>query len=365
VTLTCHDYMARLMEERMRSPLFLDQRVDQFLAQLVALLPADYQPAYLFDTGLFTLPYAWVDSEKVGREMQLLAETEGGCIRFRYDGTLLFENAVHLLGGEHQTVQATFAVSDWVDLQVGYNPLDYRNHVEVTYTPTREGQTQEIWKAQEIKRVRANSTTSMTAMFDRPVRNIVTPAADKDFVATTAGGIKKNSSVIIAITRYAQQAYIVIQNTGNVDLRMTWMSLRGRPILYGDEEKAEAADTSMAALRRGKRTHPIKDNLYIQDHDHAQALADYMLLRLQTPRMTVGIKNLDGMPWLEVFDRIEITEEAGDSLGEFFVGKIAWFYRRNGGFGMDIGAMPADLFGSSSFFTLGTDPLDGGKVYFF
>jgi hypothetical protein len=77
--------------------------------------------------------------------------------------------------------------------------------------------------------------------------------------------------------------------------------------------------------------------------------------------MAVRLNNVDDMPWLEIGDRVAVTEAAGLSVGEFFVQRMDWRYSPaagRGGMNMDLALLPADaLFPHTDYFTMGVNTL--------
>jgi len=133
-------------------------------------------------------------------------------------------------------------------------------------------------------------------------------------------------------------------------------------VIGGDVEKCEAEDSGALATQAGKVTMRIHRNRYIQTREHAQALADFLLERGQEPRSAPPIKNIDGMPWLQVGDRVALTEQGGTSVGQFFVQQIPWSWAPGAGMTMSPVCLPAGLFAYSDYFVMGTNTLGDGSA---
>lgn len=386
VTLTCLDKASRLLEYKARSTLFEGLRTDQIVEALTELIPASYRPTVaagtlVMDRGSFTIPYAWVDDEGLWDELSKIAEAEGGRIYYTsgggadVSGGLVFEGATHLLSGAHTTSVATFAVNDWTELSGAASWKDYKNHVEVHYLSYHVEHRQELWKATERHRVPAGGSISVRAQFNTPAYSIVDPVAAKDYIGVSAGGKLKTDSLTVAITKYAQQALLTIANAAAIDVSLVRLKLRGYPIVADDSQKvslllddngAIVSDPVSTAVKAGWRTLTIKDNPYIQSREHADALARFLLDRYKAARMAVQLSNLDDMPWLEIGDRVTVTEAAGASVGAFFVQRLDWRYNPNpgsGGMSMDVSLLPADsLFAYSDYFVLGVNTLGSASA---
>ena len=358
------------LQHQSKSPLYHNYRTDEFMQVLVNLLPVAIRPTLTADIGLFNLPWCWIDDENIWQEMSRLAEAEGGRIYFAPtdDNTLLFENATHFLLSPHTGSVATFAITDWQQLVVPASFQNYWNHVIVDYTPYRLAPRQVLWQhTGEILAVKPGATETVTARFDKPAWVVDDPVGDVDMIAVTSGGTRLQFStddeeyITVNVTTWAQQAELEIIN--NLDMTAFFVRLRlmGRPVESGDTEQVEATASGDLVDKAGKRTKHITGNPYIQTKEHAQALADFMLERGQEVRKAPPLVNLDGMPWLEIGDRVTVTEQGSTSLGDFFVNQIPWKWESGKGMSMSPVCMPAGLFAYDDYFILGTNTLGSGS----
>lgn len=345
---------------RGKSQLYRNVRTDQMAQYVVNLIPEAIRPTLTADVGLFSLPWAWVDDEDLWSELGLLAEAEGGRVYYSNaaDNTLIFENATHMLTAASSIAsQATFAINTYSSAQVPTDYLGYWNHVVVEYMPYKLHPRQVVWQASgQPLRVKPGATETIEAIFDHPVYELDTPVEDEDYIAVTAGGTRASSDVSLSVTSYAQQASIAVTNSGDMTVFLLRNRLMGRPVIAGDVEKCEATATGTLA-DRGKVTKYIPGNRYIQTREHAQALADFLLERGQEPRTAAPVRNIDWMPWLQVGDRVTLTEQGGASVGAFFVHQIPWTWIAGQGGHIDPVCLPAGLFAYDDYFVLGTNTL--------
>ena len=353
------------LEHKNKSQLYRNVRTDEMAQYVVNLLPTDIKPTLSADIGLFSLPWAWVDDENLWNELSLLAEAEGGRVYFSNtaDNTLLFENATHFLtGADHTSSVATFAISDYSSAQVPLSHKGYWNKVIVEYRPMKLHPWQPIWEQSgEPLRIKPGATETVKAVFDHPVYEVGTQVEDKDYIAVTAGGTRVSSDVSLVVTSYAQQASIAVTNNGNYTVFLVRHRLMGRPVIEGDVEKCEATASGDLVDQAGEITKEITANRYIQTREHAQALADFLLERGQEPRSSPPIQNIDGMPWLQVGDKVTLTEQGGTSVGEFFVQQIQLSWTPQG-MSMTPTCLPAGIFAYDDYFVLGTNTLGDGSA---
>lgn len=368
VDLVALDYGSLLAAHKARSPLYHNYRVDQLIEAYVALLPEAIRPTVQADKGMMTIPWHYLDDDSIFGEISRLAEAEGGRIYFDYQGQLIFENAAHLVSGAHGTSQMTFSVNDWSELYVSADWRAYYNHIEVWYHPIRLMPIGEIWASREIHRVPAGQSKTITAKFDAPAYYVLQPEADKDYIATSPGGQKRTEDIsITALAQgtnlWAQQAELQVTNSGEYDLLLRRLRLRGRSLLSGDEEKVEISQTDALAERSGRITLSIRDNLAIQTKVQAERLRDILAQRYKAPVEKASLDDLKVVPWLELGDRVTVTERNGELNVDFFVESIT--YRASGrGIWMRLELVRADgLFAyPNQYFILGTNTLGSSST---
>lgn len=358
------DKSAPILEHNAKSQLFQNYRVDEIVEQYRQVIPSGYRPNLTADKSIYSIPWAYIDDENIWAELSWLAQAEGGRIYFsQATGNLVFENAAHLLSSPHDTSQATFAIGNWAELIAQHAYVDYKNHIEVYYTPYRLCPRQEIWTSADTVIVKPGATETIKAVFNAPAYIVDTPIEDKDYIAVTAGSARISSEVSLVVVSYGGQASIAITNNSNYTAFFVRLRLMGRPVYAADQKKVEAEDATGIAERSGRRTLPIKSNPYIQTREHAQALANFLLDRYKVPRMTCQLRDLDGMPWLEVGDRVTVTEYNGELAADFFVQAITWHFSSERGMSMDLELLQADdLFPYTDYFVLGTSTLGSGSA---
>ena len=171
-----------------------------------------------------------------------------------------------------------------------------------------------------------------------------------------------SADISLDVTAYAATADIEVTNAGALfTAYMTKLQLRGYPLLTEQSMKYEAEDSASIA-KFGRRTFPIRQNPYVQGYRHAQMVADFLLSRFKEPVQRISLRGVPARPWLEVGDRITVTEELTDIDEDYFIVTITWTYSPNGGYMQSIDAIRcADLFEYTDWFTIGTSVYGPGE----
>lgn len=318
-----------------------------------------------FDLGFVVTPYQWSDDETIWDEMGIVAEAQMGRIWFDKDGDLHFDDAAHFVKphsdswDDPTTSQATFTVASFASLQPQIRYDLIFNHIVVEYQPRYLAQQQVVYSAGDIIVVRPTATyadgyVEVAAEFRYPVHTVTTPVADTDYVAVTAGGTDITSDISIAKTDYAARSDLQITND-NADYTayLTKLELRGYPLLTEESSKYECEDdTSIGDY--GRRTLQIRSNPYIQTHRHAQAAAEFALARFKDPVQRVRLTGVPARPWLEIGDRVTVTETLTDIDEDYFIESINWTFDGRT-YKMNLSLVrAADMFAYSDYFILGT-----------
>ena len=381
VTFEIRDRAADAAFTRASTVLYPDTTAKAYLEALCALMDRDAVASadQQFDDGMMVIPYVWLDDETLWDEMHLVAESQMGRLWFDKDGDLHFEDGSHWVkaGGnawDDPTIsQATFTTASFADLSPVYDPGAIFNHVIAEYQPRYVGTLQTIYSDSEMHTIRPEVSTgsnvkTLKAEFRYPVSSIVDPVASTDYEATTAGARNITTSVTMDLTAYAATADLEITNAhAYFTAFMTKLQLRGCPLLTEQSMKYEAEDSGSIAYF-GRRTFPLRQNPYVQTYRHAQMIADFLLSRFKVPVQRVSLKGVPARPWLEVGDRITVTETLTDIDEDYFTVSIKWTFDGGAGYVQSIDAIRCgDLFPYTDYFTLGTSvygPVTGhGRLF--
>lgn len=318
------------------------------------------------DDGFVITPYYWADEETIWEEMGIVAESQGGRIWFDKDGDLHFDDAAHWVKpnsnsyDDPTTSQASFTTSSFA----GWNPqVKYDmifNHVVAEYTPRYLGVEQVIFDSGETVVSRPSTVlidgyVDIQASFRHPAYTVTTPEEDTDWVAVNAAGFDMSSDQTVALqTTNAASAVIRLTNgNGLYTCYFPKLQVRGYPLLVEESAKFET-ENSGSITDYGKRTLDIRRNPYIQSRRHAQALASFCLLRYKDPVRHGSLFGIPARPWLEVGDRITITETLSGTSGDWFINRLTWDFNGKS-YRMSIDCMKVgDVLPYSDYFILGT-----------
>ena len=375
-TFTIRDRAADAALSRRSSALYEGYTAKQYLETLCTLVDRDTIASgdRIFDTGIVVTPYQWLDDESVWDEMGIVAEAQGGRIWFDKDGDLHFDDATHWVKpntnsyDDPTTSQATFTVASFANLQpqLAFNLIF--NHVIVDYQPRYVGPRQAIYSASETIPVHYYTLYSpnylkMDVSFRYPT--IGGGPSVFDYTAVTGGGVDISDDILITHVGYAASCELHITNTNSDEYTafLAQLNLMGDPLLTEEGGKWEDEDaTSISNF--GRRTLHIKGNPYIQHRRHAEALGAFALERYKNPRQKLQLHGIPARPWLEVGDRITVTETLTDISEDFFIEEIGWaFDGRRYTMSLDIVAA-ADMFPYSNYFILGTSTYGTSARYF-
>lgn len=365
ITFTCYDRSVRLLQHLGKGALSTGKRADEILTDMLTLVNADYRPETTFDKGLFVYPFAVVDQQSLWNQMKLIAGAEGGRLYFTSSGDadtstkIVFENAQHLLKTPHNSHVAEFSIASFADLLASGTRSDYYNHVVVNFTALRPGPMQELWSAGEAFPVAPGQTIVINALADLPVYEWGTMVSGTDWIATTESGTRVTTGITVTATTFGQQVKVTVANASAYQVRIRRLRLWGRALEPGDKAYVEwPADSESHDFGiQGKRTAPPIDNQYIQSRAHAMSLAKMLHYRWSTQRIAFRVTDIVAMPWLEVGDRVRITESIeGGLTRDCFVEGIT-FRGDAGGLWMDLDLLPVTgLFQyDGTYFVMGTN----------
>lgn len=332
-----------------------------YLETLAALLDRDPPDAgdRDFDRGVVVHPVAWLDDESVWKEMGDVAEAHGGRVWWDRAGGLHFESWTHLVrpatnAWEDPTVsQYTFTVSRFGACDPVYNPRDVVNHVIIEAVPRYVGVLQVVFVSSEVHMVPPSGSLEVKVRHRWPVRAIVTPVEDTDFVAVTAGGTDITGDVEVAVSDLAASSTLTLTNN-NADYAAFFyhLQLRGYPVLSEQAITVEVEDATSIA-QWGRSTRKIS-NVYVQGRRHAEGLAQFLLARFKDPPLNLTLRDVPGVPWLETGDRVTVVEALTGINADFFSVEISGTYEA----GLDQTytlVKAADLYPYTDWFILGTN----------
>ena len=323
------------------------------------------------DAGLFRIPFAWLDDESPVEEAWNIAAACGGRLYCDADGEWRYENLAHWETATRSTVsQATFARDGFGNLAIRYDDSEIYNVVTVESSPRVAGGLDVVWESDDQIAIEPGETTPFSARYDTPTYNV----SGYELSARTAGGWDATSDIAASVTYYAQRAEFEFTNSGTEKAYLTSFRVLGVPIVGGPEQEQTRNSTDHGAnaawftTRSTTRTKSVRGNAYIQTPAHASTLAQFMLRRLEYPRVTLLLSGAHGVPALRLSDRITVTDASTLSSSQAaIVTAINWSLSFRGGFTQNIEAIQvSNLYpNTGNYFIVGTHALGSSRRVFF
>lgn len=386
-TLTTRENPLINIEARSMEELYLQQRISDTMADFVAAhdaayTEADYIDAWLqdagvdagdisADAGMFVVPFAWLDDESAIEEAWNLAAACGGRLYADPDGTFIYENLAHWeTATRSASSQFTFTRDDFGGLSIRYDDSEIYNVITVETAPRVVGSVDVIWQSDDQIGIEPGQTIPFSARYDTPAYSVT----GYELEARTAGGWSATSSITATPTYYAQRAEFTLANSGNEKAYITAFRILGLPVIGAPEQEQsrnstdDGGNSAYFTAARGTRTKALRGNPYIQTPAHASTVAQFMLRRLEYPRVTLMLSGAHGQPAMRLSDRITITDASTLSSSQAaIVTGIAWSLSFRGGFTQDVEAIQvASLYpNTGNYFVVGTHALGSSRRVFF
>lgn len=376
VEIDCRSRDEILLNKRMSTPLVTFQTMhddhyteSQIIAQFLldaGLIASDYT----LDTGLFVIPWAWLDDESPIEDIWSMAAACGGRFYCDADGEFRYENMTHWLLSPHNTSQETLDKSGYGQMDgPTYDDRELFNGVTVVASPRETLESTTLWAADEIVVIPANSSKTLTAKLRQPAYTI----EEITFTAVTGGGLSLDANISIVMTKYAQRVELTITNSHAtyaaelVALELTGIPVSGGPSVEETLASAETFWTSFTATRPG-RTKLLRGNLWVQTTPQAATLAEFLRDRYELPRLTWVLRNVPGDPERRLGDRITVANaDAMSASRQGFITAISWRLS-NKGFVQDLelldatGLYPYGNPGDDGYFVIGTNTLGDNLI---
>ncbi len=323
------------------------------------------------DPGLWVIPWAWLDDESPITDIWQLAAAAGGRFYADPDGVFRYENAAHWLYSPHDTSQATLTKDNFVTLTPWYDDGELYKAVEVEVSPRELLDASVIWKSEAVETIPAASTRTIVARMRQPAYNIATPAQGTDWVAITSGGANISGSVTITIpapTKYAQRVSLEIANSHATQAaNLVILQLQGQAV-DGQRRGSESKTSTNAFWVKGARTNwgrtgrtrSVTGNPYIQSTAQGAMLAEFLRDRMELPRLSFKVANVNGIPGRRLGDRLTLTDaDVMTSSAQMFTTEIEWRLGREGFRQTYTGIDATGLYPfQNSYFVLGISLLD-------
>lgn len=367
VQLDCSDWGWRYLQDRRSTPVGMDYLPNAWIDDVADLAGMDGALRNL-DVAIFQIPFAWMDDESAVEEIWQAAASDGGLAYFDQLGVLRYENILHWVG----------AASVW-DFTEGRYQLsepatdsdDVATKVIVEYAARYPRSVVALYEQEIYRLIPPGETIDFVARFDYAALEVFNPDPQlgyEDYYVSSLGGTNMTDSVTITLSNvYAQQCTVSVANASTtLAARLDAFRIRGTPLIGAATEQADV-DASPAPYPF-ERTRSVRGNPYNQTLEQSEALANMLALRSRRVRPVWTLRDVPGVPQLELGDRVTFYDTRALGTGNSIEGIVLNIQWRGGleGFWQQITLMDVtDLSPYDDYFTIGVDTLGMNERIFF
>ena len=299
LTFQALDRGAELVDTRTSTAMRANVRADQWIASLLDSVSMPHS----LDTGIFVLPYVWMDDETIWQECHDAAAADGGYFYIDETGVARYRAAHWWATAEDSTSsQATITTGTLQNIAANADWSNLATGLVIEYTPRSPGGEQDLYRSESALVVPPGvKAVDMRFSYPRDVGKLPIPA----FTAVTSGGRRlQNVNVNYAAGMAAQRGQLVFDNSNSETAFIAPFTLRGHAIMGAQTKTREATVSGLALTSNIKRA---PSNPYVQTEAQADMLAALLGDRLRYPRMTYTVSGFKALPWLQLGDRVTIT----------------------------------------------------------
>lgn len=282
---------------------------------------------YSLDSGLFVIPWAWLDDESPLEDIWSLAAACGGWFYSDPSGILRYENMAHWIFNTSSV--ATYTPDNYQRFSAKYDTGDLYQTVTVEVS-TREIQAEDtVWTSSDIVIVPASGTKVVTAALQQPLYELSTIG----YSAQTAGGKTMDSAITVTTVVKAQRVLLTFTNSDTSRAALiTGLKITGKAVHGGPSEEVSKSSANSYWTARQGRTRSIRRNNYVQSGAQADALATFLRDRHEIPRRIFTITGALGNPALRLGNLITVNSEPmlASVSTQMFITAINWQYSRQG-----------------------------------
>jgi len=320
--IVCHDYSALYMNRRVSTTIesFASlynntstekDVIEQFLSD-VGLTSSNWS----LDSGIFIIPFAWMDDESVIEEVWSIANACGGWFYNDIWDTsqpkFVYKNASHW---NSQTISTNnpnnvFVRSSghFTDLEMNYDFAHLFKTVTTEWAGRKIDAEDVIWEPENRIVVPANGTKTITAKFQYPIYQITT----LDYGATTNGGLDISASVSHALgTEYAQSVDITFTNTHTTYAAVLRdVKLSGKAVIGGPDGETKTQSSHSYWDTHAEKNKSIRSNIWIQTEAHSNTLSKMYGNIHEAPAAYYSLKGIQGDPRRKLGQKVRIYDDA-------------------------------------------------------
>lgn len=360
VTLNCRDWGYKYLQDKRSSLVYADMLPDEWITILAGFGGIPISLTSL-DVGIYQIPWVWLDDEPLTEEIWEAAGADGGLAWFNQNGVLVYKNPLAWSG---QSSVWTFGDGTYEEPEPEIDIAPVATKIQVEWSGREASAEAEVYRMDRAKVILPHTSESWTARFGNAALTVRLPDYRdpyNDYYAVSGGGLDISDQLIVDLFNTAgQQTTVNITNNSTTQAaRLISFRLRGQPLVGGPTEQAEAL--ASPAPFTFERLRSERGNSYCQTAAQGAALAQLLALRGRRVRPIYTLKNVPGVPQLELGDTVTFADRwslgAGGSVQAVVV-EIAW--EAYGGFYQNLRLMDVtDLAEYTNYFVIGTSKLGG------
>lgn len=357
VTIRATDASAALSQNRISTALTVDTEAGGYISALATL---GNVASTDLDPGLYAIPWAWLDNEAIWTEMCLLAQAEGGMIRFDRSGQLLFANAEAWVG---ETSAHTFTVSLMKDLAFTGSWQNVYNRVTAVYADRVAVASETLFSLRDSILIAPGETHTFTAQH-KPAYSTLSYEA----TITDAMGSDLSASVAVVTTGYAGRTEVAITNNHATAAALVSAFTLSGQYLSGDDDHdvtLDAEDSVAGQPSAGNvKAFRCAGNPYVQTQAQAAFLAEILRDRLKAMRAIYSIA-APGIPTLEPGGAVTVVEAGSGVNCPGFITAVTWTFS-GGAYNATYRVVDATgWYLESGYFEIGVSLLGGSAKLFY
>ena len=351
------DQSAALSQNRISTPLTIETTVGGYISALATLGGVTSTDV---DPGLYVVPWAWLDDEAIWTEMCLLAQADGGVIRFDRSGVLTFANAEAWVG---VSPAHTFTVSLMKDLSFTGSWQNVYNRVTAVYADRVAVTSDTLFSLRDGVLITPGEAHTFTAQH-KPAYSTLSYEA----TITDAMGEDLSASVSVVTTGYAGRTEVTITNNHSTAAALISSFTLSGQYLSGDDDHdmtMDAEDSIIGAPSAGEiKAFRCAGNPYIQTQAQAAFLAEILRDRLKAMRAIYSV-TAPGIPTLEPGNAVTVVEAESGVNCPGFINAVTWTYA-NGTYNATYRVVDATgWYIESGYFEIGLSLLAGSAALFY
>jgi hypothetical protein len=309
VKLTAYDFMKALNEKPQETTIYVDQRSDEIIADILARAGVG-SLNYQLDPGLNTIGFAWFEKgQTAGERIRKICEAEEAIFFQDEQGVLHFENRDKYSESPYNASVWTIEPDDIIEWQQEQSS-EIINRAIVKGAPRSVKAEVEVWRDGVEEEVNGSGGQLIIwADFDDPVSSLTSPVSATDYEAHVGtGGTETNitSDVSITMDGFTKAAKLTITNNNASKAYINLLKLRGTPATVDYEIKEVYQDDD--SIDKYNEYQREIENEFIDKKNFARNMAQDIVRRHKDP-MNILRLTIRGIPQLQLRDWVRVKDQ--------------------------------------------------------